>query len=249
MHKLLLCWIILSISTSYTLAHAKNLEDLSLNKVKTSRGYRKFYSQASQDKFVFLMSYCLSNKQDQGYYLEIGSGDPVKINNTYFLEKNFNWRGINIDYNEGFCEKWASKRVNNLHILDATKADYQDLLQNFPKVIDYLSLDIDNFYDIVLERVLASNHVFKIITIEHDCYRYGDKFKDRERLMLKSKGYHLLCSGVSLCGGSFEDWWINPEFFGPELIQRLSLLDLDSKDHKILIETLNSTYQNSSKSY
>jgi hypothetical protein len=241
MHKFLLSWIIFSASSIYS-AGNNIREDLSLNKVRTSRGLKKFYSQASQDKFVYLMSYCLSNKQDQGYYLEIGSGDPVKINNTYFLEKNFDWKGINIDYNEGFCEKWASRRVNNLQILDATKADYQELLKNFPTVIDYLSLDIDNLYDTVLKRVLASNHVFKIITIEHDCYRYGNKFKDSERLILKSQGYHLLCPGVSDGGNSFEDWWINPKFFNPELIQRLSLLDLETKDHKFLIQTLVSAY-------
>jgi len=245
MRKLLLCWTILITSTSYISAGVKNCEDLLLNRVRTSHGLRKFYSHASQDKFVYLMSYCLSNKQDQGYYLEIGSADPVKINNSYFLEKNFCWRGISIDCNKDFYEKWVAKRVNNLQIMDALEVDYQELLKNFPAVIDYLSLDIDNLYDTVLIKVLASNHLFKIITIEHDCYRYGDKFKDSERSILKSHGYHLLCPGVSDGGNSFEDWWINPKFFDPALIQRLSRLDLDTKDHKSLIQTLVSEHLNS----
>ena len=50
----------------------------------------KFYGQAEQDKFVLNM---LNNKEN-GYFLEIGSNDPIHINNTYILEKDYNWKGI-----------------------------------------------------------------------------------------------------------------------------------------------------------
>ena len=42
-----------------------------------------FYSQACQDKFIVNV---LKGKRD-GFFLEIGGGDPIITNNTYTLEK------------------------------------------------------------------------------------------------------------------------------------------------------------------
>ncbi len=41
-------------------------------------------------------------------------------------------------------------RQNPLLIEDAMRSDYRQILKSFPKVIDYLSLDIDDSYDVVL---------------------------------------------------------------------------------------------------
>jgi len=43
-------------------------------------------SQAAQDIFVLK---CLKNKTE-GTFVEIGSHDPILINNTYLLEKTYN---------------------------------------------------------------------------------------------------------------------------------------------------------------
>ena len=53
-----------------------------------------FHSQARQDEFVYTILYNLLGKQDAGYYLEIGAGEPIHINNTYVLEKNCGWQGL-----------------------------------------------------------------------------------------------------------------------------------------------------------
>ena len=41
-----------------------------------------FNSQSSQDQFVYTLLYELLDKQDSGYYLEIGAGEPISINNS-----------------------------------------------------------------------------------------------------------------------------------------------------------------------
>ena len=51
----------------------------------------KFYSQFGED--AILEKYL---KEDEGFYLDIGSGDPVRGSNTYFLYKK-GWKGILID--------------------------------------------------------------------------------------------------------------------------------------------------------
>jgi hypothetical protein len=200
-----------------------------------------FYSQASQDKFVYAILYDLLGKQDQGYYLEIGAGEPIQINNSYFFEKNLQWVGTSIDISAHFVDRWYSVRNNLLLIEDATKSDYKTILESFPQVIDYLSLDVDGFYTDILEKIPFSDHIFKVITIEHDFYRFGDLYRGKERQILTSLGYYLLCSDVSNDGNAFEDWWIHPSAFPPSVFSVLISLDLNVKDHKELIQTIQDT--------
>lgn len=99
----------------------------------------QFYSQASQDQFAYTILYDVLKKKDEGYYLEIGSADPIITSNTYFFEKNFHWNGVSLDIVEGYKNRWHSCRNNLLLIEDATKSDYALILQSFPQFIDYLS--------------------------------------------------------------------------------------------------------------
>jgi hypothetical protein len=50
-------------------------------------------SQAGQDLFVIAM---LQGRR-QGTWLEFGAGHPMRSNNTYLLEKRFEWSGISLD--------------------------------------------------------------------------------------------------------------------------------------------------------
>ena len=90
-----------------------------------------FCSQASQDKFVYSLLYGLSGKKDEGYYLEIGAGDPQEINNSYFFEKKYGWKGVSIDINPEIESKWHKMRNNPLVSEDATQVDYTSLLASF----------------------------------------------------------------------------------------------------------------------
>jgi hypothetical protein len=208
---------------------------------------QEFYSQASQDHFVSFVLYNIVDKQDVGYYLEIGANHPIETNNTYFFEKNFGWRGVSIDISDSYWNIWYSTRKNSLLIEDATKSDYQSILKLFPPVIDYLSLDIDNDYDVVLQRIPFNDHVFKIITIEHDFYRFGDQFRKDERRILASLGYYLLCPDVSTDDTvfSFEDWWVHPSAFPSDVFSLITSLDLKAKKHYEIIALLGNLIQSS----
>lgn len=196
----------------------------------------QFYSQASQDRFVYELLYHISGKQGFGYYLEIGAGHPQRINNTYYLEKNCGWRGVSLDISKGLIPLWAAQRKNTFLCGDATEVDYSAILEPFPHEIDYLSLDIDGEYDHVLSKIPLDRYIFKVITIEHDAYRYGDQYRTRERELLTSHGYYLLCPDVSYNENAFEDWWIYPDAFPARIVNRLKSMDLEGQDHKKIIE-------------
>lgn len=199
-------------------------------------------SQASQDQFVYLLLYEVLKKSDSGYYLEIGAGHPITMNNSYFFEKTFQWKGISIDISNDHNQMWHSIRKNPLLVEDAMQSDYSAILKKFPQVVDYLSLDVDTCYDLVLKRIPFDEHVFKIITIEHDFYRYGDLYRNEERRILISLGYHLLCPDVTIfyngMDSIFEDWWIHPSAFPANVFTMLSSLDLNGKNHGQIISTI-----------
>lgn len=197
-----------------------------------------FNSQACQDEFVYNILYKLQDCKEPGYYLEIGAGDPIHINNTYVFEKSLSWQGLSIDSSEGLKSKWYAVRSNTLLSTDAIQLDYKAALKGFPKVIDYLSLDIDGNYHKVLERLKLANRTFKVITIEHDAYRFGDVFRNKEREILSDLGYYLLCGDVSSNGCAYEDWWINPDFFDSIVLDQLSSLDLDNREYVDIIRII-----------
>lgn len=199
------------------------------------------YSQASQDRFAYLLL-CKLLKEDKGYYLEIGSGHPSHTNNTYLFEKSLAWTGVSIDIDSRFQDVWSIERRNPLVIGDAALLDYEAILKSFPREIDYLSLDVDDNYVAILKRIFLSDHIFKVITIEHDFYRYGDQYRNEERAFLNAMGYYLICPDVSLFFNGraciFEDWWIHPSAFSLEAFSMLKSLDLKGKMHNQIINTL-----------
>lgn len=197
-----------------------------------------FQSQANQDELVIALLYDLLGKEGAGYYLEIGSGDPIEISNSYVLEKNYGWRGISIDISLNFLARWYLNRSNPLLFADATQLDYGSTLEALPQVIDYLSLDIDGLYDEVLRKVMVSKRIFKIITIEHDAYRYGDTYRSKEREILTEQGYHLLCGDVAFSGTVFEDWWIHPGYFPPSFLEQVTSHNLQGKESSEIIQKI-----------
>jgi len=151
---------------------------------------------------------------------------------------------VSIDISDALKQEWYSVRNNPLLIEDATRSDYAAILQSFPQFIDYLSLDVDGNYDTVLEQIPFNDHIFKVITIEHDFYRYGNSYREKERKILTSLGYYLLCSDVSCQGLTFEDWWIHPSAFPPSVLSAITSLDLQAKDHKQLIQAIQNKMYN-----
>jgi hypothetical protein len=185
----------------------------------------QFNSDAKQDKFAAN----ILNFKKNGYCVDIGSCHCVNSNNTYAFEA-LEWTSITVEiqsmYNEDYLNRKKGFHLNK----NALEVDYKKEFEvgNFPKSIDYLSLDVDALSLDVLKLLPLNEYRFKVITIEHDAYLYGGKYRDEQRSVLFSYGYLLLCSNVYVeqpgfegkqC--PFEDWWIDPKEFDDNLIEKI----------------------------
>ena len=174
------------------------------------------YSENYQDLFVLL----LLNNQNNGKFVDIGSNHPTENNNTYLFEK-FNWSGVCIEYDNSFAEEYKNRSCLFLNT-NAFNIDYKKLFKyiNFGDCIDYLSLDIDENNTDLLNKIPFDSTKFKIITIEHDEYIFGDRYKLAQRNFLNKNGYKLLFGNVYAEKGSeiygkersYEDWWVHPDY-------------------------------------
>lgn len=163
-----------------------------------------FYSQIGQDEFVYNTARKYLNLEKEGTFLDIGCHDYQHINNTYFLEKEHNWRGVGVDIDDQWAQKWKENRKNSIFVAgDATTINYGELLKanNMPKVIDYLSLDLEPppLTLQALRRLFESDYIFNIVTYETDYYRENDYGTNSLRLpsqeLFKSRGYVLVQEG------------------------------------------------------
>ena len=140
-----------------------------------------YLGQAQQDKFVL---HVLKEKRN-GFFLEIGSNDPININNSYLLETKYDWRGIMIEYNASFLHLYKTHRPNSIHIInDATTLDYKDIFEknNIPNSLDYLQIDLEANNGSTIKTLhklddeIFDTHKFATVTFEHDIYHtnFGD---------------------------------------------------------------------------
>lgn len=170
------------------------------------------------DWFVLQM---LKEKKN-GYYVELGSADPINGSNTYKLETEYDWKGVSFDYEEEHAAKFNSLRSNPCIAENAITFDYRKYFEenNFPKRIDYLQVDVDSGYTkggrpagnpgTNLQGLIAvplSTYRFSVITFEHDALIHFKQngVRDAQREILDSLGYSLV---VRLW---HEDWWVDPE--------------------------------------
>lgn len=172
------------------------------------------FSQVGQDIFAL-------EKSTSKYFLEIGSNDPIKNNNTYLLSQN-GWKGIMVEYDKSFEDQYKIYRPESLHILqDARTINYRKILDdnNFPEVMGYLSFDLDvdnrSTLDVLelLDQTVFDKYKFQTITFEHDIYTgnfYDTQEKSRE--IFKRRGYILSNPDVCVYWNNqyckFEDWYL-----------------------------------------
>ena len=166
------------------------------------------YSQLKQDVFVDRVL-----RQEKGFLIEAGCGDGHTLSNTLALEE-IGWNGILIDIDRDSLEKCLKSRDKNSIILklDLSLVSLQDVLAAFnaPKIIDYLSIDIDDYSLAPLVGFPFEEYDVKVITFEHDQYRFGNQLKKPSRKFLKEKGFKLVCKNVGIETSSQEDWYVNP---------------------------------------
>lgn len=72
-----------------------------------SRVSNRFYSQCNQDKFIFTNFF---RHKSHGFFVDIGAADGIEISNTYFFEKNLEWKGICVEPRKSTYNKLVENR-------------------------------------------------------------------------------------------------------------------------------------------
>jgi len=186
----------------------------------------KNHAQSYQDLFVL----SATNGKRNGRYLEIGSAEPFKNNNTALLETAFGWTGVSVDINQKVVTEFMEQRNNLVFCLDATRIDYAKFLHTlgFAGDMDYLQIDCDppTYSFEILKRIPFDQYRFAVITFEHDYY-VDTRIRDQAREYLLSKGYVLAAGDIAYNHShSYEDWWIHPELVSEDVQAQL----VDSTD-------------------
>lgn len=195
----------------------------------------KYYSQSGQDEWVNQFF----NSKKKGFFIEVGAYDGIQTSNTYFFEKNLDWDGICIEANPQIFQKLKVNRKSkniNLAVNDfkgecffggdkvtnqGTKVSCDTLnnilIQNScPKIIDYLSLDIEGFEIVALESLDFDYFEIGLITVEHNSYLVGEDNKNKIFDLLTKKGFTRTNNDV-VCEDTnplwykkpYEDWYVN----------------------------------------
>lgn len=177
--------------------------------------YTNSKSSTFQESFVISMT----QEKKNGFYLELGSGDPYIESNTLLLESEFNWTGLALEIDKPLAEKYnASNRTNKCINADALTFDYLTYFKenNFPKTIDFLQIDIDGHDDgnclLSLIAIPMLQYRFSTIIIEHDLSQNYKRhsMRDAQREILSSLGYKLIGQTLG------EDWWVDPKSVNQE---------------------------------
>lgn len=162
----------------------------------------------------------MTKEKRNGFYVELGCGDPYKDNNTSLLESEFGWTGLAIDIDKAISDVYnSSSRSNKCINVDALKFNYLEYFKNnnFPNIIDFLQIDIDGHDNgkclLALLALPMITYRFSVIIIEHDLSQNYKRsaMRDAQREILSSLGYKLI--GQTLC----EDWWIDPNHIKEEI--------------------------------
>jgi hypothetical protein len=206
----------------------------------------RYNGQAAQDYFVRKV---LKDKRN-GTFLEIGSRDPIDINNTYPLEKELGWRGFMVEYEAKYEPLYREHRPNSIPLMcDATSINYKEEFEkhNFPKDIDYLQIDLEagNGSTIAtlerLEEQVFKTHRFAVVTFEHDIYQVNNapqkeremyvRTREKSRDIFTKHGYARVYFDVQSENLEnpydpniypFEDWWVHPDLVDMDYIRQIS---------------------------
>lgn len=162
------------------------------------------------------------NYKINGYFVDVGAGQPWELSNTWLLETQYAWSGICIEGKQKFFDLLIKERkctcvntyVNhntNETYINFTKGkgygDYLDgygkiqskgkqkikprllpdilIEHNTPKIIDYLSIDIEGAELNVLKTIDYNKYTFRTITVENNSGKRTIDF-------LQTKGYKFV---------------------------------------------------------
>jgi len=172
------------------------------------------YSQISQD--VFALNFF---ERKTGSFVDLGCGNGFNYpcgNNTLLLEQN-GWFGLSVDIDKKSVDHFNKNRNTKAIACDLTENDLAVILDKIdaPKIIDYLSFDVDQASESVLAKLPLANYTFRLVTFEHNAYLRNEMYKtlkDNAKKRFLSNGYEILVEDVILDGhGPVEDWFIHTD--------------------------------------
>ena len=173
---------------------------------KVERNYSRHY----QDMFVL----SVLNGKTNGTFIEIGSGDPYKFNNTALLEDTFDWTGISIDNNERFCYQHSRKRKSQILNADVVHLDFDMFFKMncVERHTDFLRINAEGATVAALQKIPFDKHEFFVVQIQHNACWWGNEIKDFTRDWLQKIGYVLAVPDVAVNEkDNYEDWWLHPQ--------------------------------------
>jgi len=196
----------------------------------------KFTSQIGQDQWVCERF----NYKRNGYFIEIGAADGIRISNTYYLEKTLEWTGICVEASTELFNQLINNRncvcinkaiYNKNEIIKFHESDCDGSIRadgeltieaitikklieenNVPKIIDYISLDVEGAeYDILTKFPFEEYEVI-LWTIEHNSHLDEGELKAKIRGIMTNNGYAIVPESISGRILKFEDWYINIKY-------------------------------------
>lgn len=199
-----------------------------------------FKSQVGQDKWVV----DFFSSKEGGYFLDVGAHNGIDLSNSYYLEKKLGWRGICVEADPDLFEVLKNNRECTCVNVAASDSDgkINFLKDGFsgraeehprsieveakslgkildenssPKVIDYLSLDIEGMELKVLSTFPFEKYEIILVTVEHNVYMKNwlvEKNKQEIYNILTSNGFVIHAENVQSQGLAFEDWYVNKKY-------------------------------------
>lgn len=187
---------------------------------------RQSVSQAGQDYWVINEVFA---QKKQGYFVEIGSADGIIINNTYLLEKCYQWKGICIEANPNlFRQLKVNRNCICLNLcVDQQEGEVDFVLSGFmggildkdtdmgskkdnyapnsekriklktttlanilkehqaPKIIDYLSIDVEGAETRILQDFPFKDYTFLSLTIERPSNTLHEILLNNDYILVK----------------------------------------------------------------
>jgi FkbM family methyltransferase len=80
------------------------------------------YSYGGIDSLIIKI---FKNKRN-GFYVDLGCGNPIKNNNTYQLHRKFNWSGINIDLDKDNIKLFEISRPADENVIAAVSDSFKE---------------------------------------------------------------------------------------------------------------------------
>ena len=206
-----------------------------------------YFGQANQDKFVLNI---LKEKRN-GYFLEIGSNHPININNTFLLEKHYDWKGIMVEYQLSFLNLYKKHRPNSIHIInDAQIVDYKTIFENnnMPVSFDYLQIDLEVTNGSTLKTLqkldsdIFDTYKFATVTFEHDIYNSNfANTRLESRDIFNKRGYIRVFEDINNQGvNPYEDWYVHPDLVDMNYVHKLiEINNTNFVNHPITEKTIN----------